>query len=327
VIAYDPVLEVDRMAMRNLVWHEREGSYDKSSPARTTEFHADGVMRQYQIRFNFPLSENHEIKVSHRMLSLDPGNVPYSLVTSDQFIEWFHSNISGGEDPFARKVYGLNQAKIRYTDANGKSMHLDNGDFIFSGMDLSYYYYPDFKLLEERNIYSHAGLQVGMNLSKVNPSLDVGLNFAFLKKMKLMKNTKELCIGVSGGAMRQKLVRHEDAVDFNNRKYLFSSEWLLEYVKHLDERRYISLATTWFIQSSYNKKRDYDFIVLSGDRITTHWHYAISHLYREITAHSLVLTYAHGNITLWIYIREDLLVDNAPDAQTGMGVRFNLASK
>ena len=63
-------------------------------------------------------------------------------------------------------------------------------------------------------------------------------------------------------------------------------------------------------------------MVLSGERIEPHWHYAISHLYRPLSANNLTLTYGKGNIVFWIYLREDLVVDNAPDAQTGIGLRL-----
>ncbi len=51
--------------------------------------------------------------------------------------------------PFARKAFEYDQAKIRYSDEEGKTFQINSGDFIFSGIDLSYYYYPQFKSLEE----------------------------------------------------------------------------------------------------------------------------------------------------------------------------------
>jgi len=313
--------EDDRIAMQNIVWHRRYAFYDEnSSPTETIENQADGIIRHYQIKFNIPISDNQEISLSSRMFSLDEGNIPYSLLTSDQFLEWFHSNIAGGEDPFARKAYGFNQAKIRYMDENGKTLQIDKGDFIFSGIDLSYYYYPHFNFLEKMNIYVNVGLQMGANVSKVNPSLDFGLNSSFVKRLAL-NNKKELHFGLSIGALRQRLLCFGDAVKLSDKKFLLSSEILFEYVKQINQRSSFSIASTYYVQSSYNKKGGFEYLVLTGDRISTHWHYAISHLYRFLSAHTLTLTYANGDIAYWMYLREDLLVDNAPDAQVGIGLK------
>ncbi len=321
VKSYSPVNEEDRLAMQNFPWHEREWRYDvTNSPSKTMEFHADGVFREYQIKFNFPIANNHEIKINNRMFSIDYGNIPYSFLTSDQIIEWFHSNIYGGEDPFARKAYGFNQAKLRYKDANGKTIQLNNGDFVFSGIDLSYYYYPDFIFLSSRNIYTNLGFQLGINSSRVNPSLDLGLNFTLLKKISLRNSRNQLDLGFSSSALRQKIVHFGNSVELSNKKYLCSLELLLEYVKRFNDGSYFSIATTWSVQSSYYRKSDFESLVLTGQRISTHWNHAISHLYTPLTSNTLVFTYAKGNIALWVYLKEDLLVDNAPDVQTGIGL-------
>lgn len=323
VKTYSPLNETDRIAMKNSVWHEREGLFDAiNTPSKTTEFHADGVIRQYQIKLNIPIAPRNELKVSCRMFSLDKGKAPYSLLTSDQFIEWFHSNVAGGEDPFARKVYGLDQAKISYKDENGKKLYLDNGDFIFSGVDAAYYTYPQINFLKKRNIYTNIGLQIGANVTKVNPSMDLGLNSTLIKKMGLKNKKKELHLGLSLSALRQKIIRFGDGVQLSNKKYILNCEPIVEYIKRPNNRRYFSITTGWSIQSSYNKKSDFDYLVLKGERITSHWHYTSTHLYRALSASTLTFTYGIGTIAFWMYLREDFVVDNAPDVQTGIGFKF-----
>lgn len=325
VKSYSPLNEEDRRAMRDLLWHERESRYDVTdSPSKTMEFHADGIIREYQIKLNFPIADKHEIKVNNRMFSLDGGNIPYSLLTSDQLIEWFHSDIYGGEDPFARKVYGFNQAKISYEDENGKTIELNKGDFVFAGIDLSYYYYPNNIFLKRRNIYTNLGLQVGFNSTKVNPSIDLGLNFTLLKKISLRNKTNELSLGFSTAALGQNTLQFGNSVELSNKQFLFSLEMLFEYVKRINGRSYFSFATSWAIQSSYFRKSDYESLVLTGQRSSTHWHYAISHLHRKLSSNNLIFTYAREKVALWVYLKEDLLVDNAPDIQTGIGLRFYL---
>lgn len=321
VKTYNPLNEADRISMKNTVWHKREGRFDTSnSPAKTSEFHADGVIRQYQIQFNIPISTEHELQASCRMFSLDKGKIPYALLTSDQFIEWFHSNIAGGEDPFARKAYGLNQAKIQYKDEKGKTLNLKNGDFVFSGIDLTYYYYPNIYFFKKKDIYMNIGLQIGANVTKINPSMDIGVNSTLIKRIK--KNNNEFFIGLSLSALRMKALNFGDGVQLSNKKYLHSAESHFKYVKRLSNRRYFSTAINWFIQSSYNKKSDFDYLVLTGERISTHWHYASSHLYKMLSAHTLTFSYGTRNIAYSMYLREDILVDNAPDIQTGLGIKL-----
>lgn len=323
VKAYIPLYESDKEAMRQLIWHQREGNFDVvQTPSINRELYADGIIRLYQIKFNIPLPGNNELKLSSRMFSLDPGNLPYSSLTSDRLIEWFHSNISGGEDPFARKAYGFNHAGIRYTDENGKTFEVGKGDFLFTGIDLSYYYYPNSKFLEKNNFYTNFGLQLGINVSTINPSMDIGFNPSIIKKINLNERN-EIRVGASLGVLRQKLLQFGESVQLSNKKYLLSSEFLLDYVLKFKNMSYISIASTYYIQDSYNKKIDYQYIVLSGDRISTHWSYAISHLYRAITANSLIITYAKGIFALSVYLREDILCDNAPDIQTGIGLQMS----
>ncbi len=222
VKAYKPLNESDINEMKSMVWHWREAYFDPiNSPSKTIEFSADGVIRLYQLNLSIPLSDQSELKLNSRAFSIDPGKVPYSLATSDQFIEWFHSHIHGGEDPFARKVYGLNQASISYTDENGKTLKLNRGDFIFAGIDLSYYYYPHFYSLKKRNLYTNFGFQMGVNLSKINPSLDLGLNTSLIKKINF-KRKNELHLGASLGILCQKITQFGEGVQISSNRFFFS---------------------------------------------------------------------------------------------------------
>jgi hypothetical protein len=324
VKAYYPMNNSDRNNMAAYVWHKREEHYDVlNTPARTSEFHADGVIRQYQVKLNLPISDQQELKISTRMFSLDAGNVPYSLLTSDQFIEWFHSNVAGGEDPFAREEYGLNQAKIRYTDKKGKTLKLDNGDFIFSGIDFSYYYYPKSSFLDRHNLFTNIGIQVGANVSRINPSLDIGLNFSTIKKMDLRKN-RALHLGLSLGAIQLKALQKKNNIELSNNNYLLSAELFLEFVKQTKNGNIFSIATSYYAQSPYNNRQEFEYVVFTGDRISSHWDYAFSHMYKILTGNNLTFTYAKGIFAYSISLREDLLVDNAPDAQVNFGLKVNI---
>ncbi len=322
VKAYYPIGETDRNAIGRFAWHEREGNFDKENiPSQTMEFHADAVIRVYQAKLDIPLSAKHNLSISARAFSVDAGNVPYSLLTSDQFIEWYHSNLSRFEDPFARKVYGFDKVKVRYSDINGKVLEMKNGDFGVSGFEFTYYYYPAFVKLEKHKIYTNFGLQLGVNSTKINPSADLGFNASVIKQFNLSSG-KQIHFGISAAALRQKLFSFGEGIQISNSNFLLSTELLLEYKIPLKHESYLSMATTYFLQSSYNKKSARDYYVLTGDRFSTHWHYSISHLYRTLTANYFILTFSKGAFACSVYAREDLLVDNAPDVQAGIGFKI-----
>jgi hypothetical protein len=323
VKGYMPLNEPDIAAMEKIIWSAREYSIDLlNTPAKTIELHADGIIRLYQLKLSVPVSENWELKVNARAFSIDPGNFPFSSLTSDRFIEWFHSNIKGGEDPFARKVYGFNKTKIAYTDPDGKTIYLSNGDFIFSGIELYGYYYPHINSLIKRNIYINLGLLTGINVSKTNPSLDIGFNSSIIKKI-CLGSKSNLDLAISAGVLRQKVLALAKGVQISSNKFLFTSEFLLSYQRQIGKGSQISIGTTYYIQSPYNNKEEYKSIILTGERITTHWHYSLSHLYRMLTYNTLFISYSKGCFSLTGYLKEDLLVDNAPDVQTGIGVKVN----
>ncbi|MDF1573764.1 MAG: hypothetical protein P1P86_01050 [Bacteroidales bacterium] len=323
VRAYQPLNEADKDLMRSFVWNDRDYYFDQeNSPSESMGFQADGIIRAYQLHLNIPLFNKHELMVNSRVFSLDGGRIPYSLLTSDRLIEWFHSNVAGGEDPFARKVYGMDQAYIRYTDEDGRTLEIDKGQFTFSGMDLNYTYYPEIKSLENHRIYTNFGMQLGLNASRYNSSLDVGLSTSLIKIIPI-RNNRAIHAGAGLSAIYQNLILFGDPVHIRNRNALLSSEVLLSYIIPVKRSGCFSLALSYHIRSSMNKRKDFETIVLTGDRITSHWHYSISHFYKVLSANYLIISYSKGAFAYSIFLREDFSVDNAPDAQTGFGIKMS----
>ncbi|MGB1314987.1 MAG: hypothetical protein ACPG4Y_03150 [Chitinophagales bacterium] len=323
VSAFFPTNKADQDYISTIPWNDRIHFFDtETQEHQSTQFEADGVIRQYITSCNIPFLKNHEIQLNTRMFSLDEGKAPFSILTNDNVIESFHSNIAGGEDPFGRRNYEFNQAKIRYTDINDNKIILNNRDFVFSGIDLSYYYYPNIKLFEKFGLFTNFGLQTGINFSETNKSLDLGLN-AGLTKIFAFKKNNELRLAVSLGLMHPSLAKFSKSnVHLIQNRFLFSTEFNLEYVKHLKKSNYISLSFGYALQSPFNKKKDFEQIVLDGDRRSTHWHYTFSHLYRFTSANTLTFTYGTDYYAFWFYLRQDFLVDNAPDIQTGLGLKI-----
>ena len=164
------------------------------------------------------------------------------------------------------------------------------------------------------------GFQLGVNVNKVNPSADVGLNPSLIRRFMLGRRN-EIHLGIGLGLLKQQVIRFGEGVQISDNSFLFSSELMLKYILRLPDSKSISVATNYWIQNAYNRPHEFDYMVLKGERISTHWNYAISHLYRPITANSLIISYTKADFTFSVYFREDLLVDNAPDIQTGVGVQ------
>lgn len=143
VTAYIPNNSEDRNFVSQYPWHNREFRVDVDTlDAQTLEVQNDGVIKGLRINLNLPINSKSELKVGIRSFLLTGGKFPFSILTSDDTIEYFHENIAGGEDPFDRQLYPLNEAQIRYKDRNNRVMNINKGDFILSGFELSYYRYP-----------------------------------------------------------------------------------------------------------------------------------------------------------------------------------------
>src|SRR5690606_17567734 len=120
-----------RENLSQLIWHDRPFNFEnqETTPADYMNIVIDAVIKEFRIDANIPLTKNHELGITLRSYLITKGKHPFSLFTSDESIEWFHSNIFGGEDPYGRRYYGLNQMHFKYTDRNGKVLQLNNNDF------------------------------------------------------------------------------------------------------------------------------------------------------------------------------------------------------
>ena len=323
VKAYELTDPNDQQKAESMAWHKREFEFDLTKvPANTKEFAADGVIRSYRFTFTLPITVHHELNFSLRMNSLDGGKYPYSIFTSDESIEWFHSNIAGGEDPFSRRYYGLNKAGISYKDESDKVLTMNNGDFIFSGIDINYNYYPKLEM-NKKHIYLNFGTQLGINTSSYNPVADFGISSSILKKM-LIRNKNTLSYGVSAGVLRQHFLQYGDRVNISNKDFLYSFEGLIDYKIKLRNTNRLSFGINYNLQTSYSNKKDLDHIILTGERINTHWQKTISHLYDTLEGWNFICTYSTRRFSYFVYLREDLNLDNAPDLQTGIGVKMSI---
>jgi hypothetical protein len=317
----------DQKAAENMPWHVREYAFDFNKvPHNTKEFTADGVIRSYRFTFTLPITVHHELNFGLRINSLDGGKYPYSIFTSDETIEWFHSNIAGGEDPFSRRYYGLNKAGISYKDENDRVLTMHNGNFTIPGIDINYNYYPKLEMNEKHHIYLNFGAQLGINTSPYNPVADFGISSSILKK-KIIKNKNILSFGASAGVLRQHFLEYGDRVNISSRDFFYSLEGLIDYKVKLKNNNHLSYGINYNFQSSYNRKNEKDHTVLTGQRIKTHWQKTISHLYEDLEGWNFICTYSTKRFSYFVYFREDLNLDNAPDFQTGIGFKMSIKKK
>jgi hypothetical protein len=320
VKGYIPLDEKDIAYMKELPWHYRNGALPLDAPFETISLEVDGTIRMYQFEFSIPFRRKHEVRVNTRLFSMDAGRVPYSLISSDQFLEWFHSNIAGGEDPFARRVYGFNRTRFAYTDIHGNSLHVPFNKLLFSGIDLSYYYYPTSKWMTQRNISVNAGAHLGLNLNIVNPSIDIGLS-ATVNRTFWEKNNRHFQLGINTVVIRRNIVEHHSAMQLSDRKYAIRSEILFAYHKRLRNGNTLTFGTTYALRNAISNPEIGEYIIMAGEGFSTHWNYAVSHLYRPMQNNSAYVAYSFGAYTFWSCMKEDFHVDNAPDSQMVVGIK------
>lgn len=329
VEAYLPKDEAERRRLSQIIWYARDFDFidQATTPADYMNIVIDAVYKGFRFDFNTKLSKKHELGISLRTYLVTKGNLPFSIFTSDESLEWFHSTIAGGEDPFGRKFYGLNQVNVKYTDRNGRVMELKNGDFIFSGIEVNHFYYPEFLSNPQKNIQFKIGTHLGINTSKFNPSIDFGISSNIVKKWSL-KNHNEFRFGFGFGVLRKNLVNFKEVIDLGNNQFLGSLEGMIEFTKYTAQKNYHSFGINYQIQTRYNKKVESTYYKLIGQwsQIHSGWQNGFEKLYQNLSSWNFVYTYGRKKYQLSIYLKEDLALNNAPDVQTGISIKFPISS-
>lgn len=316
-----------REAQSKLIWYARDFNFidQETTPADYLNIVIDAVIKEYRLAINIPLNKNHELGITLRSYLITKGKNPFSFFTGDETIEWFHSNIQGGEDPFGRRFYGLNQVNFRYFDRNGNTLELHSNDFFIGGIELNHFYYPTLSMNKTRNIFFNFGSHLGINTSKFNPSLDLGISANVIKKIRL-KSNYEFNAGVGTSVLRKNLINFKEVIDLGNNPFLATIEGNLEIARYTKKGRYNAFGVNYQIQSQYNKKEEADYYRLIGnwEEIKGGWQHGVTTLYRAQYNWSFIYTYGHPNYKISAYFKEDFLVNNAPDFQTGIALQIPL---
>lgn len=328
VEAYFPKDPEVRHELSQVIWHDRNFNFvdQETTPADYMNVVIDAVIKEFRFNANFALSLKHEFKIGFRSYLITKGKYPFSFFSSDESIEWFHSNIAGGEDPYGRRYYGLNQVNFNYNDRNGNNLSLEQNDFFLSGIEFSHYYYPESSKASARNIFFNIGSHLGINTSKYNPSADIGISVNGLKNY-TFKSKNQFNIGVGFSFLRKNIVDFkEDVVDLGTNKFLATLETDLEFTKFTEKNNFHSFSVNYHIQSRYNKRKEADYYKLLGkwQEINGGWQHGVETLYKALSDWTFIYTYARPKFRVSIYFKEDLLVNNAPDFQTGIGFEVPL---
>jgi len=327
---YLPKNEVTRKEMSQKNWYDRHFfENQETTPADYENIIVDAVFKNFRVDYTTKINKNNEFGITLRSYLVSKGKYPFSFFTSDESIEWFHSNIAGGEDPFGRKYYGINKVNVKYQDRNGNVLELKDGQFIFAGIEFNHFYYPDFINLKKKNIHVNFGSHLGVNTSKHNPSIDIGVSGNILKKWNL-NEISEIRTAFGTSVLRKNIINFkENLVNFGNNKYLGSLEAMLEYTKYTKQKNYHSLSVNYQIQSHFSKKEEADYYQLIGlwQEIHSGWQNGFEKLYEYQSAWSLLYTYARKKYSFTLYLKEDLYLNNSPDIQTGISLKIPLSNK
>lgn len=323
VTVYVPKDETIRQQVRAHAWHQAQYFFDAEAlETETYNLQIDGVIKSFRIESKFALNEKSEITIGSRFFMLTSGKTPFSLITGDDFIENFHEKIAGGDDPFDRKVFGLNRAQINYTDRNGQTMTIERNDLVFGGFETSYYYYPT--NWSTTSFKANIGSHLGINLSKYNTSLDIGTTFNGIYNYKVNEKSS-VNIGFGLGVLRKSLVNFKsNNLQFGTNKFLGNLESVIAYKFISNKRTAHTIGLDYYFQTRLNKREELDYsIPIRHPNAHKSWGHGVTNLYKTNNYWSLY--YAFGKKTIkTLYLQQDLQVNNNPDIQTGVGISFNL---
>jgi hypothetical protein len=117
-------------------------------------------------------------------------------------------------------------------------------------------------------------------------------------------------------------------VDLGNNPYLATVESEIEVTKFTKKGHYNALGVNYQIQSRYNKLKEADYYRLIGkwQEINGGWQHGFETLYKALSFWTFVYTYGRPQYSLSLYFKEDFLVNNAPDFQTGISLKLPLSN-
>lgn len=327
VEAYLPQDPTIRQQFSGLPFFDRNFQFidQQTTPAEYMNIQVDAVFKVFRLDFTTRLNAKNDLSFTIRTFMPTEGNLPFSIFTNDEAIEWFHSNIAGGEDPFGRRFFGTNQVNVSYQDRNGRSVQLRKNQFLLGGLEINHHYYPTF--WNKSKVFVNFGSHLGVNTSQYNQGIDAGLSTNIHKKWQL-KNQNEMRLGFGLSALRKGMINFQHNIDFGNNLLMGSGELNFEFTKYTQLGNYHTFAFNYQFQTRYNKLEEADYIFLDGGTtwmdIHQGWHNGFSTLYETLTVYSIIYGYQRKNFGISLYLQQDFKLNNAPDLQTGIQLKIPL---
>ncbi|TAI47565.1 hypothetical protein [Flagellimonas allohymeniacidonis] len=321
VTTFIPLEEGDRLRIEDIVFFSRIFEFDQdTSPSDSYSIQYDGIIKDIRMTYTLPVGKQSDLSLTGRSFVLMDGTFPFSTITGDRFIEFFHKTVAGGDDPFAREQIGLDKAAIAYTDRNGRELKISQGEFVFSGIEAVLYFY---KKAFQNTVSLNFGTHLGVNLSRFNTSLDLGVSLAGFRQVRLTQKSN-LLMGLGINLMgKDALVFHQNQPDLGTSRFFGSFEGHIEYSIKNKRERFHSFGLNYRIQTPYNNKKEEGYYVPSSPTRIARWHDASRHLYKFLSYWTLIYSIT-GKTEFSIFIQQDMLVNNVPDLQTGIRLRIPL---
>ena len=307
--------------LRSLLFHERAPLFENNDFQRDSIiYQADGVIRNFRFDFKYQLSDRQTIGIVLNGHLLTGGNTAINALASDRFIEWFHSSVINDEDPFSRKIFPFNQARVSYKDELGREFDWERDEFILSNLELSYQQEIFKTDLQSLNISGH--LMIPLSIMNPNLGAGVGLHWGYILPF---RSNKAFIFMTSANIVNQDIFSLYDGVHPINRKFSAGFDGYAGYQK-VNKTHTFSVGLQIINQQSLRRgssmKKSFETLMfqgLHGANEKVEWeHQAAISMNSLLQNWNLIFTLENKKGRLAFYLQEDFWVNNAPDIQYGL---------
>lgn len=154
--------------------------------------------------------------------------------------------------------------------------------------------------------------------------MDVGISGKILKEWQTKTDDHLWKAAIGLSILRINAIDFDQNIDLGNKNFLGTGELMVEWTDITSKGNFNSLSLHYQEQTSYRKKEE-DYFHLKGNfRINAGWHNGYTTLLENLSSWTLLYTHGRRQIKYIAYVKEDLKVNNAPDLESGLGVRFAL---
>lgn len=145
-------------------------------------------------------------------------------------------------------------------------------------------------------------------------------------KKRTLKNFNEFNFAVGGALLRKNIINFKEVIDLGNNSFLASLEAAVEFTKFTPKKTTILLDCIISCRHATSKKRGFlPHLKGNWNKINAGWHHGFTTLYEALSSWAFLYSYETKKYKLSIYLKEDFLVNNTPDVQTGISLKIPIA--